>query len=208
MDSGGNTVSEHDTPATQLVAKIADKYREHNLNAIEVGQLVSELNTIHGLTLDQLRVELREHHGITIHSNGTLSKWRGVYETYVTKWGLTTTELAHHEISKLYAIKDVFEPSTADLWFERMNSMTEGELLTEMGAATQEGRKHYSLPLSVAGLVERARAALSVSATGSAGQLSGIAYQEIAAQLILDMGPERRREIYGLLHGEQPQPVE
>ncbi len=199
-------MSEHDTTATELVAQVADKYRQHNLNAIEVGQLISELNTRHNLTLDQLRASLREQHGITIHSNGTLSKWRGVYDIFVLKWGMSTNELAHHEISKLYMIKDVFEPSTADLWFERMNSMSEGELMTEVGNEGAEGRKHYSLPISVAGLVERARAALSESALGTPGALSTTAYQEITAQLIIDMGPERRREIYDALHGEQTLP--
>ena len=186
----------------QLIAQVAEKYREHNLSALDVGQLVSQLQSEYSITLDQLRVELREQHGVNIHSNGTLSKWRGVYETYVVKWGMTTEELAAHEMSKLYLIKDVFEPSTADIWFERMNTMSEGELLGELGD-NLEGRKHYSFPVSVGGLIERARAALSDSALGTPGALSVTAYQEIVAQLVLDMGPERRREIYEILHGER-----
>lgn len=201
-------MAEHDTTAATLIDQVATKYRQHNVNAIEVGQLIHELATGHNLTLDAVRAKLREQYQITIHSSGTLSKWRGVYETYVLKWGLTIQELARHEISKLYLIKDAFEPSTADLWFERMNTMTESELTSEVGSETTEGRKHYSLPLSVAGLVERARAALSESALGTPGQLSSIAYQEITAQLILDMGPERRREIYDALHGDLPAPVD
>jgi hypothetical protein len=201
-------MAEHETTTATLIDQVAQKYRAHNVNAIEVGQLIYELANTHNLTLDTLRVKLREQYQITIHSSGTLSKWRSVYETYVLKWGLTIQELARHEISKLYLIKDAFEPSTADMWFERMNTMTEGELMGEVSTETTEGRKHYSLPLSVAGLVERARAALSESALGTPGGLSSIAYQEITAQLIIDMGPERRREIYNALHGDAPQPID
>lgn len=201
-------MAEYETTAATLIDQVAQKYRAHNVNAIEVGQLIYELATTHNLTLDALRVKLREQYQITIHSSGTLSKWRSVYETYILKWGLTIQEIARHEIGKLYLIKDVFEPTTADLWFERMNTMTEGELLGEVGSETAEGRKHYSLPLSVAGLVERARAALSESAMGTPGALSSIAYQEITAQLILDMGPERRKEIYDALHGERTDPID
>jgi hypothetical protein len=195
-------MAEHDTTYTQLIEGVAEKYRAHNLNAIEIGELVHRLHQEHNITLDRLRLALREQHGINIHSNGTLSKWRGVYETYIKKWGFTVEEISRHEVSKLYMIKDVFEPSTADLWFERMNTMTEGEMLTELGNENAEGRKHFSLPFSVAGMVERARAALSMDALDSPGALSTAAYQEIVAQLVLDMGPERRREIYDLLHGE------
>lgn len=196
-------MSEDGIKATQLVEEIATKYKAHNVNAIDIGGLVSELAQEHNYTLDSIRRRLREEFGVVIHSNGTLSKWRSVYDTYILKWALTKEEISRYEIGKLYMIRDAFEPTTADIWFERMNTMTEGELMSEVGEAGTEGRKHYSLPLSVAGLVERARAALSHSATGSAGTLSAIAYQEITAQLILEMGDDRRREIYAALHGEQ-----
>ncbi len=196
-------MSEDAITATSLVEKIAEKYRQHNVNAIDIGGIVSSLANEHGYTLDSIRRRLREEFGVMIHSNGTLSKWRSVYDTYIRKWGLTITEISHYEIGKLYMIRDVFEPSTADIWFDRMNTMTEGELMSEVGEAGVEGRKHFSVPLSVAGLMERARAALSQSAVGSAGNLSSTAYQEIVAQLVIEMGDERRREIYDALHGEQ-----
>jgi hypothetical protein len=195
-------MAEDTAVAQELLGLVAERYRSHNLNAIEIGGEISRLQSEHGMTLDRIRGWLRENHNIAIHSNGTLSKWRGVYDTYVLKWGLTVDEISRHEISKLYMIKDSFEPSTADMWFERMNTMTEGELMEEVGNQNAESRKHFSVPLSVAGMMERARAALSEDALGKSDALSTTAYQEIVAQLILDIGPERRREFYEVLHGE------